>query len=509
MVIVPLFVNFGDYLPRSKVLFISMCEDEQFFSRAAALDLQSRYYLSKTVQSRDFQGKKDQVLQITIPDGILETCPDLNLIVLVGVGKKSEFDTLAAQKLGAEIVKISSSLKLSEVTVLIETTTDQNLFISSAAYGSILASFEFNSYKTKKNNNKSTLNKVAFLTEDVEILKSYFNPMNSRASGVIFARELVTTPPNDLFPASYAKIVQDAFNDIDGCKIEVLNEKEMMKLGMNALLGVGRASARESRLLVLHWNGAKNKEQNHLALVGKGVTFDTGGISLKPSRGMWDMKYDMGGSAAVVGAIMSMVLRKLPLNVVGVLPLVENAISGDAMLPSDIVKSMSGQTIEVLNTDAEGRLILADAMWYAQEIKPRPKFLIDVATLTGAIVVALGEVYAGVFSNDDDLQSNLIMAGKSTNELIWPFPMHEKYDEYMDSQIADMKNISLHTSSPGSITAAQFLKRFVQDGVSWAHLDIAGVAWSDQGKDLSPKGATGFGVSLLDELASILLDNES
>jgi leucyl aminopeptidase len=275
----------------------------------------------------------------------------------------------------------------------------------------------------------------------------------------------------------------------------------MEKLGMGSLLGVGQGSIRDSRLVIMEWNGQGKASKNFpVALVGKGVTFDTGGISLKPANGMEDMKYDMGGSAAVVGTIMALAGRKAKINVVGVVGLVENMPGHNAQRPSDVVKSMSGQTIEVLNTDAEGRLVLADALWYTQE-NYKPKNIIDLATLTGAITIALGQEYAGIFSNNDSLSANLIKAGQDTGEKLWRFPMGEEYDKLLDSPIADMQNISSGKGA-GSITAAQFLLRFIKKGTNWAHLDIAGVAWAKDPKDICPKGATAFGVRLLDNYIS-------
>ncbi|MBI3199226.1 MAG: leucyl aminopeptidase, partial [Rhodospirillales bacterium] len=312
---------------------------------------------------------------------------------------------------------------------------------------------------------------------------------------VFFARDLVSEPANMLYPVEFARRAKELTKL--GVKVEVLGEAEMKKLGMNVLLGVGQGSERESQLLVMRWmNGPKS--QAPVALIGKGVTFDTGGISLKPAGGMEDMKWDMGGAGAVTGAMRLIAGRKAKANVIAVCALVENMPDGNAQRPGDVVKSMSGQTVEVINTDAEGRLILCDAMWYAQE-KFKPQAMIELSTLTGAIIVSLGHERAGLFSNNTQLSTRLRVAGSQIGEKLWRMPLGPKYDKMIDSDIADMKNVS-NGRDGGSITAAQFLQRFVKEGVAWAHLDIAGVAWSGKGDNTTPKGATAFGVRLLDRL---------
>ena len=280
-----------------------------------------------------------------------------------------------------------------------------------------------------------------------------------------------------------------------GVKVEVFGEKQLEKLGMRALLGVGQGSRRESQVAVMQWNGAGRGRQP-IAFLGKGVTFDTGGISIKPAAGMGDMKWDMGGAGAVAGLMMALAGRKAKANVVGLIGLVENMPDGNAQRPGDIVTSMSGKTIEILNTDAEGRLVLADVLWYCQQ-RFKPAFMVDLATLTGAIIVSLGHEYAGLFANDDALAKNLIAAGEATGEKVWRMPLAGAYDKMIDSDIADVKNIGGRDA--GSITAAQFLQRFT-NGVPWAHLDIAGMAWSSKDSDTVPKGGTGYGVRLLDRL---------
>jgi len=307
---------------------------------------------------------------------------------------------------------------------------------------------------------------------------------------------LVSEPPNVLTPKAYVQEIKKLSKI--GLKVKVYNEKQMKKLGLNALLGVGQGSVNESYLVAIEWNGKNKSKDKPLAFVGKGVCFDTGGISLKPARFMEEMKYDMAGSAVVVGLLKSLALRKAKINAVGVVGLVENMPGGNAQRPGDIVKSFSGKTIEILNTDAEGRLVLADALSFTEK-KYKPKFIIDLATLTGAIIVSLGEEYAGLFSNDDDLSDKVFTASKIVNEKVWKLPLHKNYDKLMNSTVADMQNIN-YSGGAGSITAAQFLQRFILKKTPWAHLDIAGMAFSKKAANLNPSGATGFGVRLLNTL---------
>jgi len=317
------------------------------------------------------------------------------------------------------------------------------------------------------------------------------------AEGVALTKELVTEPANIIYPESFVTRCQH-LKEL-GVEITVLDDKDMSALGMGALLGVAQGSRRPARLLVMKWDGTGDTQERPVALVGKGVTFDTGGISIKPAAGMEDMKWDMGGAGAVAGAMKALAGRKAKAYVVGVCGLVENMPDGNAQRPGDIVTSMSGQTIEVLNTDAEGRLVLCDALHWVQE-KYNPEYVVDLATLTGAIIVSLGSEYAGLFSNSDELADKLTAAGKASGDPLWRFPLSKAYDKMIDSPIADMKNIG--GKGAGSITAAQFLGRFIKDGVKWAHLDIAGTVWAEKPGPVWDKGATGFGVRLLDRFVA-------
>ena len=369
-------------------------------------------------------------------------------------------------------------------------------FFSEFVFGFNLKSYTFNKYKTLNKNKIDTKINLKIITSNKEKIKERYKYYDSIKEGVFLTRDLVSEPPNVLTPKAYVYEIKKLSKL--GLKIKAYDEKEMRKLGLNALLGVGQGSVNETYLVTIEWNGKKNSKQNHLAFVGKGVCFDTGGISIKPARFMEEMKYDMAGSAVVVGLLKSFALRKAKVNAVGVVGLVENMPGGNAQRPGDIVKSYSGKTIEVLNTDAEGRLVLADALTFTEK-KYKPKFIIDLATLTGAIIVSLGEEYAGLFSNNDELSKNIFKAGENVNEKVWRLPLHKNYDKLIDSKIADVQNIN-YAGGAGSVTAAQFLQRFIKDKTPWAHLDIAGMAFSKKAANLNPGGATGFGVRLLNDL---------
>jgi len=369
-------------------------------------------------------------------------------------------------------------------------------FFSQFIFGFNLKSYTFNKYKTL--NKEKIKEKIDFkiITKNKEKIEKNHKYYEAIKEGVFLTRDLVSEPPNVLNPKSYVQEIQKLSKL--GLKIKSYNEKELKKLGLNALLGVGLGSANETYLVTIEWNGKNNSLKNPLTFVGKGVCFDTGGISLKPAKFMEEMKYDMAGSAVVVGLLKSLALRKAKVNAVGVVGLVENMPGSSAQRPGDIVKSYSGKTIEILNTDAEGRLVLADALSFAEK-KYKPKFIIDLATLTGAIIISLGEEYAGLFSNNDELSKNIFKASENVNEKVWRLPLHKNYDKLMDSTIADVQNIN-YSGGAGSITAAQFLQRFILNKTPWAHLDIAGMAFSKKAANLNPSGATGFGVRLLNNL---------
>ena len=408
-------------------------------------------------------------------------------LILIKVDNKISYETL-----GAEFYNYIKLNDFKEVVFNSENFNELNKnFLNNFLHGLKLKSYEFNLYKSQ---NRNKVIKIEILGKKI-LLNSDFKKTESIELGTNFARDLVSEPPNVLFPKEYVNRLLKLKNI--GVKVTVYGEDKLSKLGMNSLLGVGRGSSKESFLVTLEWFGNPKDKSSPLSFVGKGVCFDTGGISLKPAKFMEEMKYDMAGSAVVAGLIKSLALRKAKVNAVGVVGLVENMPGGNAQRPGDIVKAYNGKTIEVLNTDAEGRLVLADALSFTEK-KFKPKFIIDLATLTGAIIVALGEEYAGLFSNNDDLSKKLFDSGEKVNEKVWRLPLHKNYDKLMDSSIADIQNIN-YSGGAGSITAAQFLQRFVEK-TPWAHLDIAGMAFSKKAANLNPGGATGFGVRLLNQL---------
>ena len=409
------------------------------------------------------------------------------------ISTKKNLETSDIENLGAEFHGYINYDKKSEYTVNSDSISSKfDNFIGHFLHGLKLKSYEFNLYKSKKDKKLIAINVIGKKNKLTSKNELKFKALEE---GTFFARDLVSEPPNVLNPKEYVnRLLKLRKLRI---KVKVYNESEMKKLGMHSLLGVGRGSINESFLVTLEWNGNKRDKTAPLSFVGKGVCFDTGGISLKPAKFMEEMKYDMAGSAVVAGLIQSLAIRKAKINAVGVVGLVENMPGGNAQRPGDIVKAYNGKTIEVLNTDAEGRLVLADALSFTEK-KFKPKFIIDLATLTGAIIMALGEEYAGLFSNNDDLSNKIFSSGEKVNEKVWRLPLHKNYDKLMDSPIADIQNIN-YSGGAGSITAAQFLQRFIEK-TPWAHLDIAGMAFSKKAANLNPGGATGFGVRLLNQL---------
>ena len=412
-------------------------------------------------------------------------------IALISIKKNLKSSDI--ENLGAEFYGRINHGKNSEYYIISDSIdTKYNNFLGHFLHGLKLKSYEFNKYKSKKETRLILVNVIGKKNKPSEKNQLKFKALEA---GTFYARDLVSEPGNVLHPDEYANRLNSLRKD--GLKINIYDDKKLKKLGMHALLGVGQGSVRGSYLVTMEWNGAKNNSQP-LAFVGKGVCFDTGGYSLKPAKFMEDMTYDMAGSATVVGLMKSLALRKAKVNAVGVVGLVENMVSGNAQRPGDIVKSYSGKTIEILNTDAEGRLVLADALTFTEK-KFKPKFIIDLATLTGAIIVCLGSEYAGLFSNDDKLSKQIFEAGEKVEEKVWRMPLHKNYDKLMNSKNADVQNIN-YIGGAGSTTAAQFLQRFILNKTPWAHLDIAGMAFSKYGGALNSSGATGFGVRLLNQL---------
>jgi leucyl aminopeptidase len=481
-------------LPETGSLAVGVMDGRKLGSHAAQVEKLTKGAVNRAIGASRFKGGTDDHLALLAPVGV-----QVNRVLLIGLGTAQKLDALAAQAIGGRLVAAFNAAGEKEARVLIEAIPGAPLseaeLAAQIAYGAQLRSYRFDKYKTKeKPEQKPSLKRLTIGTAEANAAKKAYDPLEKIGESVFFARDLISEPANVIYPetlAQQAKTLAEL-----GIEVKVLGEAEMKKLGMGALLGVGQGSARESQLVVMSWmNGPK--DQKPVAFIGKGVCFDTGGISIKPAAGMEDMKWDMAGSGVVIGLLRALAARKAKVNAVGVVGLVENMPSGTAQRPGDIVTSMSGQTIEVLNTDAEGRLVLADALWYTQE-NFKPVAIVDLATLTGAIMVALGQVHAGLFCNEDTFSDRLTEAGKATGELLWRMPLGPAYDKLIDSPAADMKNIGGRFG--GSITAAQFLQRFIQKGVAWAHLDIAGVAWSDKDAPTVPKGATAFGVRLLDRL---------
>ena len=412
-------------------------------------------------------------------------------IVLVSIKKNIRLSDI--ENLGAEFYGRINYGKNTDYYINSDSIVDKHKnFIGHFLHGLKLKSYEFDKYKSKKTTRIISINVIGIKNKLSTQIQLRFKALEE---GTFYARDLVSEPGNILHPDEYAKRINSLKKF--GLKINIYDEKKLKKLGMNSLLGVGQGSVRGSYLVTMEWKGLKNNSKP-LAFVGKGVCFDTGGISLKPAKFMEDMTYDMAGSAVVVGLMKNLALRKAKVNAVGVVGLVENMPGGNAQRPGDIVKSYSGKTIEILNTDAEGRLVLADALTFTEK-KFKPKFMIDLATLTGAIIVSLGSEYAGLFSNDDKLSKQLINAGENVEEKLWRMPLHKNYDKLINSKNADMQNIN-YVGGAGSTTAAQFLQRFILNKTPWAHLDIAGMAFSKYGGALNSGGATGFGVRLLNKL---------
>jgi leucyl aminopeptidase len=445
--------------------------------------------VANAVAASRFTAGKGQALDILAPQGV-----EAARLVLIGGGKKEAFDRLGAEAAAAHAYNTVKTSGLA--TLRLELPNADAAVAAQAAFGLRLASYRFDKYRTKEPADKKPSIVMAQITAaDPDAALAAFAPLAAVADGISFTRDLVSEPPNVLYPASFAARVK-ALESL-GLEVEVLGEAEMMKLGMGSLLGVGQGSVRESQLAIIKWNGAADKSAQPIAFVGKGVCFDTGGISIKPAENMEDMKWDMGGAGTVTGLMHALAGRKAKVNAIGILGLVENMPDGNAQRPGDVVTSMSGQTIEIINTDAEGRLVLADALWYCQQ-RFKPKFMVDLATLTGAVIIALGNDVAACYSNNDELAGNLLASAEQEGEGLWRMPLPDAYNKQIDSMIADVKNTGGRPG--GSITAALFLQKFV-NGVPWAHLDIAGTAWKKPSSvPTIPDGATGYGVRLLNRM---------
>jgi leucyl aminopeptidase len=451
--------------------------------------------LTRAAAADRFTGKSGSAVDIVAPAGL-----KVSRLIIIGTGK-ADAKPEDLVKLGGQLIgKVPASA--TEVTILAEW-ADGSLKPDQAAdlaLGILLRAYSFDRYKTKRKEGEEEPKSrhVTVSVGDPDKARKAWATRQAIANGVVTARDLVNEPANVLYPEEFAR--RAAALKKAGVKVEVLDERAMTKLGMRALLGVGQGSEHDSRTVIMRWDGGK-KGEAPVAFIGKGVCFDTGGISIKPAGGMEDMKGDMGGAACVVGLMQTLATRKAKVNAIGVIGVVENMPDGKAQRPGDIVTSMSGQTIEIINTDAEGRLVLADILHYtATHIKPKPKFMIDLATLTGAIIVSLGHEYAGLFSNDDKLADRLSKAGEETGEKVWRMPLGPEYDKLIDSKFADVKNTGGRNG--GAITAAQFLQRFVDKGIPWAHLDVAGTAMGSPQTDINKSWGSGYGVRLLNQLVA-------
>jgi leucyl aminopeptidase len=466
---------------------------------AATLDRLAGGQLRRACAASRFAGDAAEICEVLAPQGIAAS-----RVLVVGLGELQQTDAVHFERIGGAIC--ARLLYSGETSVTVEATGLACPKLAAAeiparmAFGARLRAYRFDRYRTTESDrSRPTLARICIVTRLVRAGRADFARLEAVAAGVFLARDLVSEPGNVLYPKAFAMRIQELRQL--GVRVEVLGEKKLRQLGFGALLGVSQGSAFEPQVVVCEYKGSGSKRSAPpIVLAGKGVTFDAGGISIKPSAGLETLKQDMGGAAAVVGVVKTLAMRKASCHVVGICGLVENMPSGTAQRPGDVVTSLSGKTVEVINTDAEGRLVLCDIIWYAQE-RYRPKLLIDMATLTGAIVIALGREFAGLFCNDAKLAEQLLQVGSVTGDRLWQYPMGDAYDKHLSSLVADMKNLGPDVGR--SIIAAQFIKRFVQKGVAWAHVDFGGMVWTDEDTACAPKGATGFGVRLVDEWIAV------
>jgi len=493
-------------IPKKSSAVVLAGKDNKLGIIAQGLDDSSDGALTRAMKAAKFRAEQGKFLEILAPAHL-----KLDRIIIAGISSEDELSLHDWERFGGGLYGKLAASRSEAVTLVLESAGDDDISsqaVARAIHGAVLRSYRFDHHKgeikggNKKkkgkkhsDNNSKSPDSLAVCCENPAVTRKAYSALDGLGSGVFVARDLVNEPANILYPTEFAARAKKLTKL--GVKVEVLSEKQMEKLGMHALLGVGMGSVRDSALVIMQWNGGP-KTQKPIAFVGKGVTFDTGGISLKPGAGMGDMKGDMGGAGCVTGLMHALAARKAKANVIGVIALAENMPDAAAQRPGDVVTSMSGQTIEILNTDAEGRLVLADALWYTQK-RFKPQFMINLATLTGAILVALGQNHAGLFSNNDELSQRITEAGLATGEKVWRMPLGAEYDKMIDCDIANMKNIGGRYA--GSITAAQFLQRFVND-VPWAHLDIAGTAMNSPKSEINRSWASGYGVRLLNQLVA-------
>jgi len=491
-------------IPANGALVVGVPDSKALGPTAAEADELTGGQIARAVAGSRFKGEAGQTLVLTAPHGVT-----LDRVVVIGLGRADAISAATMESFGGTAVAALAGTGDEAATLAVDLPEGADVAPATAAahaaFGALLRSFRFDRYRTtEKPDQKPALVRLTVHGEAHTGARKAFAALEAVAGGVFLTRRLVSEPANIIYPESFVEVARAELGP--DVTVDVLDEGKMKKLGMGALLGVAQGSARPPRLLVMEYRGADDPEAAPLAFVGKGVTFDTGGISIKPSAGMEDMKWDMGGAGVVAGLMKALAARKAKANVVGLCGLVENMPSGTAQRPGDVVTTLSGQTVEVINTDAEGRLVLADMLTYCQD-RFQPSHIIDLATLTGAIIISLGSEHAGLFSNDDTLAQSITQAGGPVGEPVWRLPMGEGYDRMIRSDIADMKNTG--NREAGSITAAQFLQRFVKDGTPWAHIDIAAVTWSKKDKPTVPKGGTAFGVRLLDRLVAEMIEGQA
>ena len=484
--------NFNSDFSGDKGILLFVCvRNEPMHRYLTNLDKNNSNYINKAMKVVNFNYKENNKLDLILPKGSKS-----DRIIILGVNKTSSFSDIDLGKLGSTITSILNNKKIKAASLILNDKTFNASEVALLLYGISLNTYRFNKYfSDKKKIRENFLETINLFCTNYKNIKNEWKRFNAIKEGVFLTRDLVSEPSNNLTPLLLSKEALKLRKT--GLKVEQLDEKKLKQLKMGALLGVAQGSANKPYVVTLEWRGNKSKKNMDYTFVGKGVTFDTGGISIKPSGGMEEMKYDMGGSAVVLGLMKALALRKTKANVSGVIGLVENMPSGTAQRPGDVVKSMSGQTIEVLNTDAEGRLVLADILWYAQQ-KFQPKKIVDLATLTGAIIVSIGQEKAGMFSNNKDFADEVTKLGLKVGEEVWNMPVDDSYEKDIRSDIADMKNVGSGRGA-GSTAGAIFLKRFIKNTI-WMHLDIAGVTWAKSDRPMTPKGGSGFGVRLLDEL---------
>jgi len=500
-------ISFAPLQETKQSTCLAFSEAKGGFSPALkALDEQAGGLVTRAAGIAKFNGSKKSGFDLIAPAGLA-----IERLIVMGLGAAEKYTEVDWLALGGRLRARLAGAMASTTDILLEASAANAISGRDAAcvgLGFMLRGYEFKKYKTKKKESEedepetNEVISVRILCSQPEEAKAHFEGLRAVGEGVMLARDLVNEPPNMLGPEEFAACAL-ALQD-RGLEVEILDKARLESIGMGALLAVGQGSVRPSSVAVMKWHGARNRDSKPIALIGKGVCFDTGGISIKPAGGMEEMKGDMGGAAAVIGAMLALAERKARVNAIGLLGLTENMPSGTAQRPSDIVKALSGLTIEVLNTDAEGRLVLADVMWYAQE-QYQPHAMVTLATLTGAVIVALGKEHAGLFANNDELAERLSAAGRETGEKVWRLPLDPKYDKMVNSKVADIKNIGGRDA--GAITAAQFLQRFVKDGTPWAHLDVAGTAMGSPATDINQGWASGYGVMLLDRLISTFYED--